>query len=264
MRNIYLFCVLLLSLVVGCGSSLHTPVRSPDSLHQHLGNVTVALVYQGVDDDGNKFVKPYCTGVWLSDDQILTAGHCAEAVARMDKKLDEDDPVDPVGNPVHYIVSVEVPDAKEEEPSAVHFGHVTSFDEDHDLALITASAGNIPEHDNASLASEIPALGERVYVVGHPRGLYWSYIEGVVSAYRNHPEVGMTVQVSAPVWFGNSGGGVFDSHGGLVGIASRLARAPNTALFIHEDSIKKFLNTVKERQERHDAFKQLQESEQKK
>jgi len=249
-------CFLVLS-IVGCGSSLKTPVRSPDPLHAHLGNVTVALVYQGTNDEGEKFVRPYCTGVWVSDDQILTAGHCVEAVARMDKKLEEDDPVDPVGNPVHYIAQVEVPGAGEEEPSAVHFGHVEAWDEDHDLALIKASSGNIPGHDKASLASEIPGLGERVYVVGHPRGLYWTYIEGVVSAYRTNPEVGMVVQVSAPVWFGNSGGGVFDSSGNLVGISSRLARAPNVSFFIHEDSIKSFLRTLEERKAKHAELQQL-------
>ena len=252
----FLAIISVIFLLVGCGSSLKTPVRSPDGVHQHMGNSTVALVFYDADD---KEYRPFCTGVWLNQTDILTAGHCAEAIARHEKKLDDTDPVDPVDVGVHYIVSTEVPGLKDEEPAAVHFAHVKAWDEDHDLALIRAAEASIPDHDSASFASSMPGLGERIFVVGHPRGLYWSYVEGVVSAYREREDIGMVVQVSAPVWFGNSGGGVFDTSGNLIGVASRLARAPNTAFFIHQDSVKKFLHDLKDREEKHAEQKALRE-----
>lgn len=204
-----------------------------------MGDSTVALVM--ADEDGD--VRPYCTGVWISQDEILTANHCVEAVARHLYDVDEDTPVDAVGVPIHYIVEKEA--RLGEEPTAQHLGYVKAVNEDNDLALVKVETTGMPAHEFAEVADEMPALGEKILCVGHPRGLYWSYVQGLVSAYRksmpNMDKGGPFVQVSAPVWFGNSGGGVFDTSGKLVGIASFITKAPNTAFYIHADNIKKFL-----------------------
>lgn len=229
----------MIALSTGCGGSLKSTVRSPSSTTAHMGNSTVALVM--ADEDGD--VRPYCTGVWVTEDEILTANHCVEAVARHLYDVDEETPVDPVGVKIHYIVEKEA--VLGEEPTAMHLGHVKAVNEDNDLALIKVELSGVPTHEYADVADELPALGERVLCVGHPRGLYWSYVQGVVSAYRKSmpgmDKGGPFVQVSAPVWFGNSGGGVFDTSGRLVGIASFITKAPNTAFYIHADNIKKFL-----------------------
>jgi S1-C subfamily serine protease len=218
-------------LMVGCGG-LKTPVRSADALHTHIGNSTVALVRTVRGE-----VKPFCTGVWISDTEILTANHCI---------AHDDEEEDAVGDKVHYTIISETLEIGE-EPAAIHLGYVKAQDLLHDLALIKAVVA--PSHDSADLASEMPALGEHVYVVGHPKGLYWTYVEAAISAYRVHmpwadgPN-GPFVQVNGTVWYGNSGGGVFDSNGNLVGIASRLVRVPEMSLFIHIDSVKKFIKEV--------------------
>jgi S1-C subfamily serine protease len=50
------------------------------------------------------------------------------------------------------------------------------------------------------------------------------------------------VQISAPIWIGNSGGGAFNSDGHLIGLSSWITlRAPSVAFFIHRDEIKNFL-----------------------
>ena len=92
----------------------------------------------------------------------------------------------------------------------------------------------------------MPGIGEHIFVVGHPRGMYWTYAEGTVSAYRNESSVGKVVQVNATVWFGNSGGGVFDADGKLLGICSRLTKVPQMNYYVHLDSVKKFLKDVHE------------------
>lgn len=232
-----LFKKLVIGLAVltlgGCGTSLKTPIRSPDSLHSHIGNATVALV-QATEDGG---VHVYCTGVWISANEILTAGHCVE----------HEEGGDPVGNKVHYIIQKEV-EGVGEEPSAVHLGKVSAFEVDHDLAVVKTIASGTPEHEVAELASELPAIGEHIFVVGHPRGLYWSYVEGTIAAYRgvDDTSIGSAVQVNATIWYGNSGGGVFDSSGKLVGICSRLTRVPNMSYFVHIDYAKRFLKDLHE------------------
>jgi S1-C subfamily serine protease len=138
-------------------------------------------------------------------------------------------------------------------------GVVLAVVPEHDLALIEASGGNLPSHEVAEVGEENPAIGEKISVVGQVRGLYWTYVEGTVAQYRTDiPErgkpvsevneigfVGPYLQVSAPVWYGNSGGGAFDMDGKLVGIASFLTGAPHSCYFIHPDVIRGFLKAHK-------------------
>lgn len=216
--------------------------KQPNSLVRHMGSSTVALVYE---IEGNQ--KVFCTGVWVDDKKILTANHCVEAVAEANaqKEAGEGEPAIPddlVNTPMHYVMQQEVQGVGD-EPFAVHLGKAIKVDHDHDLALIEA-LGPVPSHDNAKLVNESPAVGERVHFVGHVKGLYWTFVDGNVAAYRE--EVGMFkgefMQVSAPVWFGNSGGGVFTEDGKLCGISSFITRAaPNVAFYVHAETIRKFL-----------------------
>jgi len=249
-------CMLIGLFVMGLGacgvSKGNIPVRAPTELVSHMGASTVGLVLKNMEGKA----RVYCTGVWVSQDTVLTANHCVEAAARIQRAMaakaagheqteaEEDVPVDPVGLAVNYVVESEVTGVGE-EPSAVHLAKVIACDDLHDLALVRALPASLPKHDVTELVEEMPGLGEHVYIVGHVKGLWWSYIEGVISAYRkdlpNIDKGGPFVQVSGPVYYGNSGGGLFDARGDLVGICSFMSRAPQTNFFIHADSIKKFL-----------------------
>jgi len=57
--------------------------------------------------------------------------------------------------------------------------------------------------------------GEGIFVIGHPEGLKFTLSTGIISGLRNQ-----TVQVSAAISPGNSGGPVYDDRGNLVGIVS--------------------------------------------
>ncbi len=57
--------------------------------------------------------------------------------------------------------------------------------------------------------------GEQIFVIGHPEGLRFTLSTGIVSRTENS-----TLQVSAPISPGNSGGPVYDHLGNLVGIVS--------------------------------------------
>jgi len=135
------------------------------------------------------------------------------------------------------------------EPSGVHQSKVLALGVDSDLALLQAiNPDMLPKHTFARLAAETPSVGEKVFIVGHPHGLYWTHTEGNVAAYRgdmNDPGeevdpvmVGPFLQVDAAVWKGNSGGGAFNERGELIGICSFTVGVPNTAFFVHLDSIK--------------------------
>jgi len=62
-----------------------------------------------------------------------------------------------------------------------------------------------------------PAEGETVFVIGHPEGLRFTLSTGIISRMS-----GATIQMTAPVSPGNSGGPVFDEKGELVGIVTSM------------------------------------------
>src|SRR5579863_2459554 len=113
---------------------------------------------------------------------------------------------------------------------------VTHADPDHDICLLA-----VPDL-NAKLAKIRAAstlvVGERVYAVGAPQGLELTLSEGVVSGLRYLDAGSTLVQTTAPVSHGSSGGGLFDSHGELVGITSyALAKGQNLNFAVPADWI---------------------------
>jgi S1-C subfamily serine protease len=76
----------------------------------------------------------------------------------------------------------------------------------------------IPRHSgNGEFAQPIatPKEGENIFVIGHPEGLKFTLSTGIVSRMENS-----TLQISAPVSPGNSGGPVYDAQGNLLGVVS--------------------------------------------
>ncbi len=78
------------------------------------------------------------------------------------------------------------------------------------------------EKGNATFVQPVPKTtppseGENVFVIGHPEGLRFTLSTGIISRMQ-----GNTIQMSAPVSPGNSGGPVFDDRGNLVGIVTSM------------------------------------------
>lgn len=60
-------------------------------------------------------------------------------------------------------------------------------------------------------------VGQRVYVIGAPRGLELTLSEGIISSLRE-VQGGRYIQITAPISVGSSGGGLFDDAGRLIGL----------------------------------------------
>jgi len=65
-----------------------------------------------------------------------------------------------------------------------------------------------------------PAIAERILVVGSPMGLEQTVSEGIVSGFREIPNVGRILQISAPISSGSSGSPVVNMKGKVIGVAS--------------------------------------------
>ena len=268
-------------------SVINAPFKlSTSAMIAHEGGATVALMSYRDDKDTTVTTgyRPFCTGVWVDDKHILTANHCVEGElewqqdrldARKQKQnvegpltlqqllqklfgggdLPEVDKIEKKGLKIHYIVEKEVMGVAA-EPAGWHLSKAVAFDEEHDLALLEVQGQLQPPHKVARVASETPELGEHVNIVGHQTGLYWTYMGGQVSAYRDEDHYkrlsagrddakGPYMQVQSPIFYGNSGGGCFNDYGELVGIAVRITRAPEVGFFVHRDTIASFLDKNK-------------------
>jgi S1-C subfamily serine protease len=88
-------------------------------------------------------------------------------------------------------------------------------------------------------------VGQDVFAIGHPQGLYWSYTEGVISQIR--PRYKWTagddlfqatiVQTQTAISYGSSGGPLINRDGKLVGLVSSMITGQagfNFAIAVHE------------------------------
>jgi hypothetical protein len=255
-RYVALLFLCLTMALMGCcqhASTLNAP------LAQRNKSATIALV-EYVDGESGII----CSGVWINDDTILTARHCLEGAAQTRFIAALPTPKDRfiaamlgmVPNytdgqllelTMNYFVEDEYADFG--NPITDHQATVLAVDRDKDLAILKA-IGEHPKHFSAPVVQKVPSVGEEVSIVGHTVGLGWNYMPGHVSRVRkvekeNDEEetfTGTYVHIVALVAPGNSGGGAFDSHGCLVGIASFIRRdAPGQAFFVHPDTIREFL-----------------------
>jgi serine protease Do len=104
-------------------------------------------------------------------------------------------------------------------------------DEETDLAVVKIDASGLPTIDFAN--SDELKVGEIAIAIGNPQGtLGGTVTSGLVSALNRDLTIGDTamsnlIQTSAAVNPGNSGGGLFDENGDLIGIVN--AKSTTTA-----------------------------------
>lgn len=95
---------------------------------------------------------------------------------------------------------------------------VVGIDEKSDVVILKADAQDLPKAQAAPEKSL--SVGDSVIAIGNPLGLESALSTGVVSGFRDVPQLGRAIQTTAPISPGSSGGGLFDSQGRLVGITS--------------------------------------------
>lgn len=257
-----LFVFIFAFLLASC-APVTKPTEAPKLSPAELGKAaTVAFVMESMN---SKMPTPptfaYCSGVWINSDTLLTALHCAKGAARMAeiRQLPKEiqpfatffvpDVEDPTGTIMEYIVENEVT-GLDTPPKTKHNAKVIAIDPTHDLAILHGMHAQMPEHIWLPVANLIPKVGDKVYIIGHPGGLYFTFFDGMVSAIR--PEMphrpsdelyveGPFLQIFSGIYKGNSGGPIVSEKGEIVGIASFIAAAPNQGFAIASPAIKHFI-----------------------
>lgn len=88
-----------------------------------------------------------------------------------------------------------------------------------------------PPRVTTCLRRVAPQVSERVFAIGNPHELSWTYTEGAVSrVHEKHAPSGIAlevIQTQTPIQPGNSGGGLYDAQGRLVGINTWVVDSTN-------------------------------------
>lgn len=93
-------------------------------------------------------------------------------------------------------------------------------DDEVDLAIVEAPCPGGIEAVVWQAAGDVQ-IGEQVFAIGNPMGLGWTFTRGVVSALRQHKYGNRDVpvlQTDTRIGPGNSGGGLYNQKGELIGI----------------------------------------------
>jgi S1-C subfamily serine protease len=139
------------------------------------------------------------------------------------------------------------PDGIDKTYKQVYEGQVVYVNKSKDLALVKVTG--IPWSTKVFKIGEIRdvKIGEDVYAIGHPKGMFWSFTKGQVSQIRSKFACGKgceatVVQTQTPINPGNSGGPLLDQDGKLVGVNTfQLKQSQNLNFAISGDDAKDFI-----------------------
>lgn len=167
------------ALVVGICALPASAALPPEVLAQNARGATVLVR----NLEGRKSIG---TGFFIYPDLLVTNKHVLESL------------------------DVEIVD----EQGRTQMGRCVAEAKYDDLALVRAmtSAGYL------SLRSQEPKYGEKVFIMGNPRGLQYTLSDGIVSHPAKKYPQGELFQHSAPQSPGSSGSAVLDSGGKVIGV----------------------------------------------
>lgn len=99
--------------------------------------------------------------------------------------------------------------------------NVVAGDQNNDIALIQLDTTSMPYNMEATISQGEMLLGQDLWVVGNPLGsLDNSVTKGILGATHRMLKNRHVWQIDANVIGGSSGGGVYNTHGELIGVTS--------------------------------------------
>ena len=95
---------------------------------------------------------------------------------------------------------------------------VLAKDDNLDLAIVKIDANDLNAAKISSTGTS--QVGETIIAIGNPLGLENTVTEGIISSLERDVNGTKMLQISAPISPGNSGGGLFNLQGELIGITT--------------------------------------------
>jgi hypothetical protein len=179
---------------------------------------------------------PFCAGFFIDDRHLISAAHCfqrnltVELVPGYTVTVPMIDEL--VGENVFFVQFREIRwmGAVTGSPTP---GRITHWDRDNDIVVIEPTESDFHPMGFLPLADEIPEIGSSVYHIGHPLGVGWTFLDGMVSNLiredRHDSRLVNLIQVNVALSPGSSGGSLVNSRGEVIGLANAIIGHGTTA-----------------------------------
>lgn len=213
MKRIFALIVLAIVFSFGCCFNSASPQPKSKAIEEAKTERVINLITESTvslqTKDAFGLPLTYCAGIWISAHKILTAKHCSQAT--LDDNLSSI-----IGNKITFKLHKEINDYDYpfvDSKLGPHEAEIISADAQSDLAVLQVKE-DMP-HSFVSINTKEIFVGQKVHILGHPGGMIYTYFEGTISHLRLFHEISKDIkiiQISAPIWRGNSGGGAFNSN----------------------------------------------------
>jgi S1-C subfamily serine protease len=206
-------------------------------------------VWNDIIDQTNFEVDNGCSGTLIDLEKrlVLTAHHCVtQGISSKEEEYEDED-----GNlqkrKARKFEALQVTqysyDGFKRVKSVSYDADIVAYSDDFDLAVVKISS-DIPNKMSSQVAKKNPVRGEPVKIVGNPGLEYGSVVDSNVSSVSRRVETDRkrdAIQLPG-VYFGNSGGAIYNMDGEIVGVAHAKRRGTDVIGFaIPASSINKFL-----------------------
>jgi len=215
-RRLAMALTLVLGLTAGAAPSGRAATLDPPEMLANAGTAVVTIRTEksyGSTQGSGFIVDP--------DGIIVTAHHVIAGATR-----------------VHVVLS---------NGADVEVRGILAADPAHDVALLRVSG--VASLQAVTLGdSDAMRRGDRVFVLGSPQGLELTATDGIVSApVRRSPDGKESLQITAPIFGGSSGGPVLSAQGEVVGMARSYHRDAQSLTFATPINVVKPLLAAKSR-----------------
>jgi hypothetical protein len=184
-----IFIALVLAIVAAIGVEIYDDLEKQSVLKNNSKAIATIIV---LDKEGNKIGTG--SGVFISaDGKLVTNYHVLEEAGSCYAKLSTG--------------------------ACFFLKRVISFSKKLDLAILEFDAKDMP-FINLKKINEIKS-GDQVITIGSPMGLEASVSEGIISNPERKDGDHEVIQFTAPISSGNSGGGLFNRKGDLLGVTTK-------------------------------------------
>lgn len=223
MKRLLLLAVLAVTgTIFAC--SVATPPRSQAVAEALRTSVSLELKQDQFGKDLAKS-RAFCAGTVVRVGVVLTNRHCVVSVSGRDIWVRYYD-----GRLVKATVLYVAEDGAQSLPE------IDDADTPRATDAALLAVDPVSTRDIATVA-DVPDVGEPVFAIGSPKGLAFTVTFGSVSfKLRDLGELeygpNLWIQHDAPLSSGNSGGGLFDAHGRLVGINTLRGNGANLGLAV--------------------------------